>query len=219
MPESNDDHASALIAALAPKLIEAILPQIAKSVEEQIGGLKKKNEELLGKLAETKKSDPSETFDRLSATLDAQQKERAMEAAGFVKDAAGNWILGGSKSEPGVYLSRADARDIAKYSAAKLEAEKRGLPLRIGDSREDPTRRNTNAPPAIAPTKTISLDDDHHRIRYVRADHQTGNGIVHRRLEAERQGFKIQTWRTPEDLPEHMQTKLRLMEKAHEADS
>ncbi|MCU0826935.1 MAG: hypothetical protein MUE52_05905 [Tabrizicola sp.] len=219
MPDSNDDHAAALIAALAPKLIEAILPKIAESVEVQIGGLKKKNEELLGKLAETKKPDPSETFDRLSATLDAQQKERAMQAAGFVKDAAGNWILGGSQSEPGVYLSREDARNIAKYQAAKLEAEKRGLPLRIGDSREDPTRRNTTAPPAIAPTKTISLDDDHHRIRYVRADHQTGNGIVHRRLEAERQGFKIQTWRTPEDLPQHMQTKLALMEKAHEADS
>ena len=188
MPDQNDSQAEALIAALAPKLIEAILPKIAESVEAQIGGLKKKNEELLGKLADTKKPEPdaSSETSKLLAALDAQQKERAMQAAGFVKDAAGNWVLGGSQAEPGVYLSREDARNIAKYQAAKLEAEKRGLPLRIGDSREDPTRRNTNAPPAIAPTKTISLDDDHHRIRYVRADHQTGNGIVHRRLEAER---------------------------------
>ena len=45
MPDQNDQHAQALIEALAPKLIEAILPKIAESVEAQIGGIKKKNDE------------------------------------------------------------------------------------------------------------------------------------------------------------------------------
>jgi hypothetical protein len=74
MPDQNDQHAQALIEALAPKLIEAILPKIAESVEAQIGGIKKKNDELLGKLADTKKPDPSASLDNLMAMLSKQQK-------------------------------------------------------------------------------------------------------------------------------------------------
>jgi hypothetical protein len=143
MPDQNDQHAQALIEALAPKLIEAILPKIAESVEAQIGGIKKKNDELLGKLADTKKSDPSASLDNLMAMLSKQEKERTMKNAGFIQDAAGNWILGGSQSEPGVYLSREDARDPVKYRDAKQQAEKRGVPLRVIEPGEDPTRRNT----------------------------------------------------------------------------
>lgn len=65
MPDQNDQHAQALIEALAPKLIEAILPKIAESVEAQIGGIKKKNDELLGKLADTKKPDSIAAIDNL----------------------------------------------------------------------------------------------------------------------------------------------------------
>lgn len=217
MPDQNDLHAQALIEALAPKLIEAILPKIAESVEAQIGGIKKKNDELLGKLAESKKPDSIAAIDNLMAMLTSQEKERAMKNAGFTQDAAGNWVLGGSQQEAGVYLTREDARNPIKYREAKQEAEKRGVPVRITDDRDDPTRRNTGGKAEIAQTKTISLTDDHHRIRYVREDHNTGNGLVQRRLAAEREGLTIKTWRTAADLPEHMQHKLHLMERAHEA--
>lgn len=60
----------------------------------------------------------------------------------------------------------------------------------------------------------FTFDDDHERVRYVRADMQTGTGIVQRRLQAEKEGFTIRTFRTLDDLPEHAARKFTLMEKA-----
>ncbi len=216
MPDQNDQHAQALIEALAPKLIEAILPKIAESVEAQIGGIKKKNDELLGKLADTKKPDPSATLDNLMAMLSKQEKERTMKNAGFIQDAAGNWILGGSQSEPGVYLSREDARDPVKYREAKQQAEKRGVPLRVIESGEDPTRRNTGKREVVQ-SKVFTFDDEHERVRWLRADLQTGTGLVQRRLAAEREGYTIKTFHSPDDLPGHARTKFDLMERAANA--
>lgn len=216
MPDQNDQHAQALIEALAPKLIEAILPKIAESVEAQIGGIKKKNDELLGKLADTKKSDPSATLDNLMAMLAKQEKERTMKNAGFIQDAAGNWILGGSQSEPGVYLSREDARDPVKYREAKQQAEKRGVPLRVIEPGEDPTRRNTGKREVVQ-SKVFTFDDEHERVRWLRADMQTGTGLVQRRLAAEREGYTIKTFHSPDDLPGHARTKFDLMERAANA--
>lgn len=146
---------------------------------------------------------------------EARKRELAMKG---LKETEDGRIMLDSTELPAHTITRADARDPAKYRAAKEAAAKAGLPLKIADDRDDPTRRNTHSATAIAQMKTISLDDDHHRIRYVRADHNTGHGIVQRRLEAERLGLRVQTWRTPDDLPEHMQAKLHLMEKAHDAD-
>lgn len=216
MPDQNDQHAQALIEALAPNLIEAILPKIAESVEAQIGGIKKKNDELLGKLADTKKPDPSATLDNLMAMLSKQEKERTMKNAGFIQDAAGNWILGGSQSEPGVYLSREDARDPVKYREAKQQAEKRGVPLRVIESGEDPTRRNTGKREVVQ-SKVFTFDDEHERVRWLRADLQTGTGLVQRRLAAEREGYTIKTFHSPDDLPGHARTKFDLMERAANA--
>jgi hypothetical protein len=216
MPDQNDQHAQALIEALAPKLIEAILPKIAESVEAQIGGIKKKNDELLGKLADTKKSDPSASLDNLMAMLSKQEKERTMTNAGFIQDAAGNWILGGSQSEPGVYLTREDARDPVKYREAKQQAEKRGVPLRVIEPGEDPTRRNTGKREVVQ-SKVFTFDDEHERVRWLRADMQTGTGLVQRRLAAEREGYTIKTFHSPDDLPGHARTKFDLMERAANA--
>ncbi len=55
MADDNDKQAAALIAALAPKIAEAIIPQLTEQVETQVKGLKDKNDELLDKLANMKK--------------------------------------------------------------------------------------------------------------------------------------------------------------------
>ena len=56
-PTDNDAQAKALVAALAPLIAEAIIPQLAAKVEEQVKGIKTKNDELLDKLANLKKDD------------------------------------------------------------------------------------------------------------------------------------------------------------------
>lgn len=87
------------------------------------------------------------------------------------------------------------------------------MPLRVTDTGDDPTRRNTGQPDIMKST-IFTFDDEHERIRYVRSDMQSGNGIVQRRLQAEKEGHTIRTFRTLDDLPEHAARKFTLMEKA-----
>ncbi|TDL78115.1 hypothetical protein E2L08_12510 [Palleronia sediminis] len=212
MPNQNDDHAQALIDALAPKLLDALLPKIAQSVETQIDGLKKKNAELLDKLAETKKPDPLASIDKLLAKLDAEQREQAYRDAGFSRDAEGKLSLAGTQQ--GHVIDRQSARDPAKYREAKARAEAAGVTLRVVDNSDrDPTIRNTGRR-GVTPTKVVTFDDSHERVRYVRADMMGGNGFVQRRLAAEREGYRVRAFHDPADLPPHARQKFALMEKA-----
>lgn len=119
----NDDQAAKLIAALAPKIAEAILPQITESVEAQMKGLKDKNDELLDKLAKQKTSDdPLESMKTLLAGLDAKDKQELTDKGGLMQfDREGQDIR----------ISKVDARDPRKYQAAKKLAGERGVDLVI----------------------------------------------------------------------------------------
>ena len=80
MADDNDKQAEALIAALAPKIAEAIIPQITEKVEDQIQGVVKKNDELLDKIAKQKADDDHNNLmastKRLLDAADAQQRQR-----------------------------------------------------------------------------------------------------------------------------------------------
>ena len=146
-----------------------------------------------------------------------EEHERKMRAANFEKDAKGEWHLKGHR--PKHSISRADARDPAKYREAKAAAEADGATLIVLDqSNGDPTFRNT-AKGEIVQSKTFTFDDTHERIRYIRADMETGKGLIQRRMMAEKEGYRIQTFRTPDDLPAHARTKFDLMERAANAES
>ena len=156
------------------------------------------------------------SVDKLLAQLEADQRERALKAANFTRDAEGKLTLGGNSTEQGVVLDRAAARDPAKYREAKARAEAAGVPLRIIDEGDDPTRRNTSQPDIMKST-VFTFDDEHERVRYVRADMQTGTGIVQRRFAAEREGYTVKTFRTLDDLPPHAARKFTLVERAANA--
>jgi gamma-glutamyl phosphate reductase len=121
MADDNDPNAKqakALIDALGPKVAEAILPALQKQVEEQIQGVLKKNDELLEKIAKDKSDD---SLSKLLAAADQQQRER------LNKDGT----LDFRKAGDPVRVSKQDARDPAKYRAAKELAAKQGVPLEI----------------------------------------------------------------------------------------
>lgn len=153
------------------------------------------------------------SVDKILAQLETQQREKALKLAGFERDASGKLVLGGRAAERAVYLTREEARDPVKYREAKAKAEAEGLPLRVSDTAEDPTRRNTGQSEVMKST-VFTFDDDFTKTRFIRADMQTGAGIVQRRLQAEKEGFTIRTFRTLDDLPEHAARKFTLMEKA-----
>lgn len=88
----------------------------------------------------------------------------------------------------------------------------------LDQSDGDPTIRNTIKNDVVQ-SKTFTFDDDHERIRYIRADMETGKGLIQRRMAAEKEGYRIQTFRTPDDLSAHARTKFDLMEKAANAES
>lgn len=96
-----------LVAKLTPTLSDTILEKVTASVEEQVQGLKAKNDELLGKLAEQK-----DHSDALAAQLSKLKPE------GVMMDGA-------------IRITREDARNVAKYRRAKAQAEERGVALQI----------------------------------------------------------------------------------------
>ena len=105
------------ISKITPKLTEAVMEQVTgkltdveKAVSDRLDGLADKNADLLGKLHKSK--DGSKTLE---------------EQVAFLADQ-----LAGNRQKPTeVVLSKTDARDPRKYQAAKAEAEKAGVPLRI----------------------------------------------------------------------------------------
>lgn len=201
--------------------IQALIQQVT-ALTETVQAQQAKIDDMKARVIDEKKDAVREkdtalsSVDKLLAQLDADQRERALKAANFTRDAEGKLVLGGSQSAPGTYISRQDARDPAKYREAKAKAEASGLPLRIIDEGEDPTRRNTGQPDIMKST-VFTFDDTHERVRWLRADMQTGHGIVQRRLAAEREGYTVKTFRTLDDLPGHMQDKFRRMELAANA--
>ena len=122
MAESNDDQAAKLIESLSGKMVEAILPKIAESVEAQIQGVVKKNDELLDELKQKKSVDELEATKKLLAGLEAKQQQEQTDKNGFMQF--------GSEGQ-NIKLSKADARDPVKYRSAKKLAADRGVDLEI----------------------------------------------------------------------------------------
>lgn len=201
--------------------IQALIQQVT-ALTETVQTQQKHIAALKGDILDEKKDAVREkdsalaSVDKLLAQLEADQRERALKAANFSRDAEGKLVLGNASTEHGVVIDRASARDPVKYREAKARAESAGVPLRVTDTAQDPTRRNTGQSEIMKST-VFTFDDDFTKTRFIRADMQTGTGLVQRRLAAEREGFTIRTFRTLEDLPEHARTIFNLRERAANA--
>jgi len=130
---ADDDKQSemmdAFISKITPKLTEAVMGKVnetlaaaEKAIGDRMDGLADKNAELLGKLHKSK--DGSKTLEEQVAELTAQ-------------------LAGKGQKLTEVVIDKMTARDPAKYRAARAEAEKAGVPLRI--DRGDAARTPSNA--------------------------------------------------------------------------
>lgn len=124
---TNDEQAKALVEALAPMIAAAILPQLTASVEEQVKGIKSKNDELLDKLANLKKDD--EIAAQIKGGESLMSKAKSLLAAADAKKPDG--LTDFRKVGEPVRISRTDARDVALYRKAKDLAASQKVSLEI----------------------------------------------------------------------------------------
>lgn len=195
--------------------IKALLEQV-KTLTDTVTAQQKRLDDLhnFNSRILDEKKDAQRKLGFLESHLEQEARKRDLASKGL-KQLPDGRIMVDSTATPPHTLTRQDARDPQKYAAAKAAAKAAGVELRIVDlSDGDPTWRNTKGRSDIAQTKTITFDDTHERVRWVRADHAATDGFVQRRMAAEREGYKIKTFRTPDDLPDHARTKFALMEKA-----
>jgi len=153
-----------------------------------------------------------------NARLLDQIKDEKREAAITSQNSKGTAALANSRP-PGVYLTREEARDPRKYAEAKAQAEAQDIPVFVLRDDDEPSDLHTSNRASPIQSKIITFDDDHERVRWLRADHNTGSGLVPRRMQAERDGYRVKTFSTLDDLPDHARTKFEMMERAANAES
>lgn len=187
--------------------VQALTDKVAEQ-DKTLEMTKKRNDRLLDKTMDDKR-----TQNALMDAVDRRFEEQRMRDAGFTKDATGRY-RSGDNNEGSMIITRQQARDPVEYRRLKAEAEAAGVTLEVLADEPDPTQTGYKQTSEIIQSKTVTFDDDHDRIRYVREDMNTGSGLVQRRMAAERAGLKTVTFRTLDDLPDHARTKFLMMEKA-----
>jgi hypothetical protein len=210
MPDDTNVALKALI-----EQVSALTATVTKQ-QADLDGIREHNTRLLDEVKDAKRAAKPvpDIFDR----LEQEERDRKRASLNLVTQPDGSVRLGTGAGDHGnaVVLSREAARNPQQYREAKAAAAARGVPLRIAEDGQDPTTRN-NARPEVMKSTVFTFDDAHERIRYVRADMQSGAGLVDRRLAAEREGFKVRTFASLDDLPGHARRKFELMEAAANA--
>lgn len=149
---------------------------------------------------------------KLESSAPSPELIKKMANAGLEPGPDGkDWFPIGTR--PTHSLTRNEARDTAKYRAAKEAAAKAGAELKIIDldAEEDQHRRQTYTPTDTSLNTHLVKDEDR-KVAYLRRDQMDD---VRQYQGLRNLGFMVQSWDTADDLPQHMQTKLRLMEKAN----
>lgn len=206
-----DDTTAALQALI--KQVETLTTTVTDQ-QKRMDDLHTQNGRLLDQVKDKKRD--LVTPSPLERLLDDEREKRDLNSKNLERGPDGRIQL---QSGPTPHtLTRDQARDPKQYRAAKEAAAAAGVELRVLRGGEDPTTRNIGQSD-IVDSKVFTFDDDHERIRWVRADMIGGNGMVGRALQAEKEGYKLRPFRIPDDLPSHAKTKFELMERAANAES
>lgn len=183
--------------------------------QKRMDGIYEHNNRLLDKVMDKKRDHA--TPSPLEQLLDDERAKRDLDSKNLERGPDGRIRLQSPSGSTPHTLTREQARDPKQYRAAKEAAAAAGVPLQVLRGDEDPTTRNIGQS-GIVDSKVFTFDDDHEHIRWVRADMIGGNGSVGRALQAEKEGYKLRPFRTPDDLPGHAKTKFELMEREANAE-
>ena len=193
------DDTSAALKALIQQV--SALTETVGAQQKKLDGLRDFNTRILDE-----KKDMQRRLEQQTET------DKQLADMGYERASDGNYYPKGTK--PAHTLTREEARDPAKYRAAKEAAAKIGATLEIVDpEKADDTHRRGRG--NVATTNTTIIKDEDQRIAYMRRDVMGSDPRQYQRLRAE--GMTVKSWDQPDDLPQYMQTKLALMEKSHDA--
>lgn len=193
-----DDTSAALQALI--KQVSALTETVEKQ-QSKLDGVRDFNTRILDE-----KKDMQRQLEKQAA---ADKKWAGM---GYERGPDGNYYPEGTR--PKHSLTREEARDPQKYRAAKEVAEKAGVTLQIVDPYQ-PEDSHRHGRSEVATTTTSVIKDRDQRVAYMRRDVMGSDTRQYQLLRAD--GFTVRSWDQPDDLPQHMQTKLALMEKSHDA--
>lgn len=216
MPEDTTAAIKALIQQVAS------LTAIVQKQDEAIQGVKDHNARLLDQVKDTKRAKMDGTVaDTDDARLNRYFEEHEKTIREHKAFMAGVTSTGQSDAPratggPDIILTREQARHRATYQEAQALATARGVQLRVAPETVQSWRKEKSS---IVQSKTFSFDDTHDGVRWVRADMHSGAGNVNRQMAAEREGLKLRTFRSLDDLPAHARQKFELMEAAANAES
>ncbi|MFP7673123.1 hypothetical protein ACG74X_07165 [Marivita sp. S0852] len=193
------DDTSAALKALIQQV--STLTETVGAQQKKLDGLRDFNTRILDE-----KKDMQRRLEQQTET------DKQLADMGYERASDGNYYPKGTK--PAHTLTRAEARDPAKYRAAKEAAAKIAATLEIVDpDKADDTHRRGRG--NVATTTTTVIKDEDQRVAYMRRDVMGADPRQYQRLRAE--GMTVKSWDQPDDLPQHMQTKLAHMEKSHDA--
>ena len=193
------DDTSAALKALIQQV--SALTETVGAQQKKLDGLRDFNTRILDE-----KKDMQRRLEQQTET------DKQLADMGYERASDGNYYPKGTK--PAHTLTRAEARDPAKYRAAKEAAAKIGATLEIVDpDKPDDTHRRGRG--NVATTTATIIKDEDQRVAYMRRDVMGTDPRQYRQLRAD--GFTVEQWSNADDLPQHMQTKLALMEKSHDA--
>ena len=208
------DEMTAALQALITQV--SALTEKVEAQDKKYDDVYKMNGALLTKLKGPKADAPNPTqkTDDLLASLASMTALAEKQLAGNSDD-----VDGYRKGDP-ICISRTDALDPRKYAAAKVKAAELGVSLEMIDDRPSAAQER----PATYQSRDVDtsivdhIDDTAQKLRYVRDDVAKGGaGIIQNGLAAERDGYRMVTFKDESDLPDHMQTKLSLMASAAHA--
>lgn len=193
------DDTSAALKALIQQV--SALTETVGAQQKKLDGLRDFNTRILDE-----KKDMQRRLEQQTET------DKQLADMGYERASDGNYYPKGTK--PAHTLTRAEARDPTKYRAAKEAAAKIGATLEIvdPDKADDAHRRGRGD---VATTTTTIIKDEDQRVAYMRRDVMGSDPRQYQRLRAE--GMTVKSWDQPDDLPQHMQTKLASKEKSHDA--
>lgn len=215
------DDTTAAIQALIQQV--ASLTAIVQKQDEVIRGVKDHNDRLLDQKKDDKRAKMDVTVaDTDDARLNRYFEEHEKKIRDHKAFMAG--VTGTGQSDapratggPDIILTREQARNRQTYVEAEARAKARGVPLRVASDGEVQSWRNNKAP--VMQSKTFSFDDTHDGVRWIKADMHSGPGNVQRQLAAEREGLKLRTFRSIDDLPDHARVQFEALEAAANGNS